>query len=79
VRTSLYQRKKRELAEMWLERKVQERTDRSNSEQIRIARSAKDAAWEAARAAHNANNIATAALIAAVIAIAVSILGLFLN
>jgi hypothetical protein len=41
VRTSIYQREKRELAEMWLEKKAQARSDRSNAEQMRIARSAK--------------------------------------
>jgi hypothetical protein len=49
------------------------------SEQIDIARSAKDAAWEAARAAQTANTIATIALIGAAMAIAVSIFGLFLK
>jgi len=55
---------------------ARKRNEYSQSEQIDIARSAKDAAWEAARAARTANKIATAALIAAVIAIAVSIISL---
>ena len=65
--------------QLWLERRESARNDASNAEQIDIARSAKDAAWEAARAAKSANTIATLALIAAVIAIAVSILGAFLG
>lgn len=70
---------RRGLAEEWLRLREEERMEASQSEQIDIARSAKDAAWEAARAAHNANIIATLALIAAAIAIAVSILAIFLS
>ena len=51
----------------------------SQSEQIDIARSAKDAAWAAARAAKNANMIATLALIAAAIAMAISVVTLFVH
>jgi hypothetical protein len=38
-------------AQEWLVGKGEERNERSNSEQIRIARSAKNAAWAAAIAA----------------------------
>lgn len=74
------------VAEAWLRQKDQERADAlalrneaSQAEHLEIARSAKDAAWEAARAAKHANRIATAALIAAAVAIAVSIVGLFVG
>lgn len=53
--------KKRELAQQWLDKKVHERAElserrkeASQSEQIEIARSAKDAAWSAAEAARSA-------------------------
>jgi hypothetical protein len=65
--------------QLWLDRRAEAREEASQAEQMDIARSAKEAAWEAARAAKNANTIATLALIAAVIAIAVSILGAFLD
>jgi hypothetical protein len=71
VRTSIYVLEKRQLAELWLEKKAQERNDRSSSAQMRIARSAKNAAWAAATAA-------IAAAIIAAIGTAISIL-LFLN
>ena len=58
--------KKRELAQQWLERNSQERSERSNSEQMRIARSAKNAAWAAAIAA-------TIAAICATISIVISL------
>jgi len=67
------------LAYKWLRRKDQEArrlNEASQAEQIEIARSAKDAAWEAARAAKIANKIAVAALIAAAVAIIVSIISL---
>ncbi len=48
---NLYQPKKAALAREWLLRKDQSRKDASISEQIRIARSAKNAAWMAATAA----------------------------
>jgi hypothetical protein len=44
----------------------------SQAEQIDIARSAKDAAWEAARAAKTANTIAITAVVMAIIAIIIS-------
>jgi len=65
---------KRVLAKDWLRRKAQERSDASQAEQIAIARSAAEAAWEAAREAKSANTIAKLALAAATIAIAVSII-----
>ena len=48
----------------------------SQSEQISIARSAKDAAWAAALAARKANIIASAALIMATISIVVSVIAI---
>ncbi len=53
------------------------RNEASQSESLEIAKSAKDAAWEAARAAKTANTIAKGALLAALIAIAVAIYGVF--
>ena len=74
------------VAKRWLEGKVSQRNDSSQSEHLVIARSAKDAAWEAAKAARDAareaktaNIIATLALMAAAIAIVISILGVFLR
>jgi hypothetical protein len=52
------------------------RNEASQAEQIDLARSAKDAAWQAAHAAQIANRIAAAALIAAVIAIVVAVISL---
>jgi len=43
--------KKLQLAREWLRRRETERIEASNREQIRIARSAKNAAWAAAMAA----------------------------
>jgi len=70
----------------WLRQHDQARSDASHSEQIDIARSAKDAAWSAANAAREAaaeakkaNMIATLALIAAIPAIAISIIAIFLG
>jgi hypothetical protein len=70
----------------WLAQKKDQRNDDSQSESLETAKSAKDAAWAAASAARDAanraktaNTIATLALIAAVIAIAFSIVGLFLR
>jgi uncharacterized membrane protein len=63
------------LAIKWLAQKDQElerRRDASQAEQIDISRSAKDAAWEAARAANKANTIATIAVVMAIIAIITS-------
>lgn len=71
---NLFASKKLGQIDEWLKRKDQDRRDLSQSEQIEIARSAKDAAWEAARAAKTANTRATIALaIAIVSAIAVII------
>jgi hypothetical protein len=61
----LYVDKRAGLASEWLARKERSRREISNSEQIRIARSAKNAAWLAAIAAIVA---AIVAAIAAVIA-----------
>jgi hypothetical protein len=62
------------------------RSESSQAESLETAKSAKDAAWEAATAAREAareaktaNIIATLALIAAAIAIAISVIGLFLR
>ena len=65
------------LAIKWLAQKDQEserRREASQAEQIDIARSAKDAAWEAARAAKTANAIAMIAVAMAIIAIVISTL-----
>jgi hypothetical protein len=74
------------LAKMWLDQKVQDRSDAEKAESLTIATSAKDAAWaaadaarEATLAAKTANTIATLALVAAVIAIAISIVTAFLS
>lgn len=73
-------------AEKWLLQIDRADEKVSQSENLEIARSAKDAAWEAANAARDAareaktaNTIATLALIAAAIAIAVSIVAVFLT
>lgn len=63
---SLYQERKAKLAREWLYRKERERNDASNATQIRIARSAKNAAWAAAIAA-------IVAAISAAVAIGVSL------
>ena len=63
------------LAIKWLAQKYQElerRREASQAEQIAIARSAKDAAWEAARAAKKANTIAIIAVTMAIVAIIIS-------
>jgi hypothetical protein len=70
------------LAIKWLAQKDHEselRREASQAEQINIARSAKDAAWEAARAAKRANIIATAALAAAAISIIISVISILVN
>jgi hypothetical protein len=54
------------------------RKDASQAEQTEIARSAKDAAWAAARAAEKANIRATMALIIAAISIAATVVGIFI-
>src|SRR3990172_2933812 len=71
--------KKRELAQQWLSDSERARNEASQSEQIDIARSAKDAAWEAAKEARDAkkhariaNKIATAALAMAIIAMIIA-------
>lgn len=76
-------------AKEWLapyERDARLANEVSQAESLATAKSAKDAAWvaaeaarEAAREAKSANTIATLALAAAVIAIAISIVGLFLR
>jgi hypothetical protein len=63
------------LAIKWLAQKDQEserRRDASQAEQIDLARSANDAAWEAARAAKTANTIAIIAVVIAIVAIIMS-------
>lgn len=57
------------LATAWLER----RSEASSSEQLDIARSAKDAAWAAARAADTANSKATIAIVIGAISLIVAI------
>ena len=76
-------------AKEWLapfEREARLSNEASQAESLATAISVKDAAWEAASAARDAadraqtaNTIATLALIAAVIAIAFSVIGLFLR
>ena len=66
-------------AKEWLAQFDHERKLASQAESLEIATSAKDAAWEAARTAKTANIIATLALVAAMIAIAVSIVSAFLR
>lgn len=72
-------------AVQWLAKKdaeVSARAEASQSEQINIARSAKDAAWEAARAAQTANKRATIALviaaISAIMSAVIACMGIFL-
>lgn len=77
---------KHQFAEEWLSRKDKEGSDEiaqrntgPQSVEIALAQSAKDAAWITARAANRANIYSVIALIGAAIAIAVSIIGLFLK
>ena len=70
----------------WLAQKKAQRLDSVQVEQLDIARSSKDAAWESANAARDAaheakkaNIIAAVALAVAIIAIAVSVLGVFIG
>ena len=90
LRLGLYSGEKARQAEAWLEQQAhrrasasEERKEASIEEQIKIARDASAAAWAAAREAETANTIAKIALIAAIvipmIAIAVSIIVLFLK
>jgi len=67
--TKVYLRAEAALATAWLER----RSKASSSEQLDIARSAKDAAWAAARAADTANSKATIAIVIAAISLIVAI------
>ncbi len=69
VVTNAYLGATRALALAWLER----RSEASNVEQLDIARSAKDAAWAAARAADTANSKATIAIVIAAISLIVAI------
>ena len=81
-----YQRVNRQLAEEWTIAQERLRSDASQSEQMAIARSAKDAAWEAASAARDAAKAArqqaarakTANIIAA-IALAVAIASIIIS
>ncbi|HSG34462.1 MAG TPA: hypothetical protein VLA37_07995 [Sphingomonadaceae bacterium] len=79
INDRIYNRRKQTWAEEWLEAQIRLRSEASQSESLKIARSAKDAAWEAARAAKTANTIAALALAAAAIAIAISIVGIFVS
>jgi hypothetical protein len=60
---------------VWLERCNED----SNTEQIAIARSAKEAAWASASAADKANSKATIALILAAISIVATFVGIFVS
>ncbi len=70
---------KMRLAAHWLAERERARDETSQGEQIDVARSAMEAAWEAARAAKNANIIATLALGAAIVATAVSVVAIFVG
>jgi hypothetical protein len=75
VHTRRFTTPNQRLAIKWLAQKDQEserRREASKAEQLDIARSAKDAAWEAARAANKANIIAAIAVVMAIIAIIIS-------
>jgi hypothetical protein len=76
---SRYDEREGQLAARWLQRKDQERTDASVSEQTEIARSAKDAAWVSAEAAKAANKRATYAVIISAVSAIAAIFALFLN
>jgi hypothetical protein len=67
--TKVYVGAEAALATAWLER----RCEASSSEQLDIARSAKDAAWAAARAADTANSKATIAIVIGAISLIVAI------
>ena len=77
--TGLFTDEWRPHAERWLANLDHERKDASQAESLTLARSANAAAWAAARAAKTANTIATLALAAAMIAMALSIIGLSLG
>ena len=80
--TSAYYKLRRSWMTEWLaqfEKDSRLRNEASQSESLETAKSAKNAAWEAARQAKNANTLAALALTAAVIAIAISIVGIFLG
>jgi hypothetical protein len=83
---NVYGKWKAAYLESELERRARARNDSSQTEQIEIARSAKDAAWAAATAAREANRharsanaIAITALIVATAAIIVSAIVAFSN
>ena len=73
--TQRFTTKNQRLAIKWLAQKYQElerRREASQTEQTDIARSAKDAAWEAGRVAKKANTIAIIAVTMAIVAIIIS-------
>ena len=72
----IYGADKRPLAELVLARKKLARVEAQRTEEMRIARSATEAAWESAKEAKGANTRATWALIMSIasLAIAVSVL-----
>jgi hypothetical protein len=66
------------MATVWLHDHERSRNRADRNEEIWIARSAADAAWEAARAANRASTIAASALVVAIISsIISSIVSLF--
>ena len=77
--TGAYRPQKAALAQEWLDRLESSRRDASQAEQISIARSAKDAAWEAAREASTANKIAKVAAVIAAIALIVAIASFYFS
>ena len=64
------------MARLWLEERADARSDASQSEQISIARSAKDAAWAAAEEARSANTTAKIAATIAAMALIIAIAAL---
>jgi hypothetical protein len=72
IATNVYLGATRALALAWLAR----RNEASSAEQLELARSAKDAAWAAARAADLANNKATIAIVIAAISIIATTVGI---
>jgi len=67
------------MAQEWLRRQEASRKEASHAESLSIARSAKDAAWDAAEAAREANTTARIAVALAAIAIVVSIIAIYIK
>ena len=67
-----YERENRAAAELWLRERLEARRRVLTSDELYIARSAKDAAWSAAEAAREAAENARRANVLAAIAIAIA-------